>query len=79
MMAPTKKTKFQIWVFQLKLKKLAFLPKPTAAQMVLKLEENPNDWPKYIRKNMMAAIMVPENHHDHVCVINSIISSVVLI
>ena len=43
MMAPTKKTRFQIWFFQLKLKKLIFFPTPVAAQMVLKLDEKPKD------------------------------------
>jgi hypothetical protein len=38
------------------------------AQMVLKLEENPKVCPKYKRKNIIAAIMVPENHQGHVCV-----------
>jgi hypothetical protein len=32
--------------------------------MVLKFEENPNDFPKYNNKNIMEEIKIPENHHD---------------
>jgi hypothetical protein len=39
---------------------------PVAAQMVLRLDENPNDFPKNNKKNIMAAIMAPENHQDQV-------------
>jgi len=72
-MAPTKKTRFQICVFHLKSKNFAFLPNPAAAHIVLKLEEKPNDCPKYKRKNMMPAIIAPENHQDQVCVKSSLI------
>jgi len=41
--APTKKTRFQTWVFQLKLKKLTDFPKPAAEHIVRKLDEKPND------------------------------------
>ncbi|HQS05803.1 MAG TPA: hypothetical protein PLT16_09220, partial [Daejeonella sp.] len=59
--------------FQLKSKNLADLPRPAAPQIVLKFEENPKDCPKYNKKNMIAAIIIPENHQDHGCNINSII------
>jgi hypothetical protein len=64
--APIKNTRFQIWAFQLKSKNFVFFPSPLAAQMVLRLEEKPNDLPKKSRKNIILAIIAPENHHDHV-------------
>ena len=57
----------------MKSKNLFVLPKPAAEQMVLRFDENPNDCPKNNRKNIIAAIITPENHHDQGCVINSII------
>lgn len=77
--APTKNTKFHVCAFQLKSKNFVFFPNPAAAQMVLKLAEKPKDWPKYKRKNMMAAIIAPENHHDQVCVINSLMYVFILV
>lgn len=62
-------------LFQLKSKNGTFLPRPTAEQMVRRLEEKPNDWPKYTRENIMAAIMVPENHQLHGRVKNSCIAN----
>jgi hypothetical protein len=72
--APKRNTKFHFCYFQLKSKKLAFLPRPTAAQIVVKFDENPNDFPKKSKVNIMLTITIPENHHDHGCVINSIIN-----
>ena len=78
MIAPTKNTRFHICNFQLKSKNLTFFPAPDAEQMVLRLDEKPNDFPKYKRNNMIAAIMAPENHHDHVCVKNELIIVMIL-
>jgi hypothetical protein len=76
--APTKNTRFQLCVFQSKSKNLVDFPRPAAEQIVLKFEENPKDCPKYNKKNMIAAIIMPENHQDHGCNINSIIFCLVV-
>jgi hypothetical protein len=42
-------------------------------QIVLKFDENPKDFPKKIIANMINEIIIPENHHDHGIVNNSLI------
>jgi len=71
-MAPTKKTRFQIWAFQLKSKKPDTLPAPDRAHRVRRLDENPKDWPKNSNENIMAEIMIPDVYHDQGWEMNSI-------
>jgi hypothetical protein len=57
----------------LKSKNFAFFPRPAIEQIVRRFEENPNDCPKYNRKNIMEEITIPESHHGQGCRIKSII------
>jgi hypothetical protein len=57
----------------LKSKNLTFFPAPEIVQIVLKFDENPKDFPKKIIANMINEIIIPENHHDHGIVNNSLI------
>src|SRR5688572_6022217 len=70
-MAPTRNIKFQVWAFQLKSKNFTFLPAPQAAQMVRKLEEKPNDFPKNSRMAITRTITIPEVYHGQGCFNNS--------
>jgi hypothetical protein len=67
-MAPTRKTRFQDWVFQSKSKNLTRFPAPAKVQMVRRLEEKPKVFPKNNIKNITVAMMIPENHQGQGCI-----------
>ena len=60
--APTKNTKFHNCDRQLKSKNFTNFPPPATEQIVLKLDENPNDYPKNNNKNIVLTIIIPNTH-----------------
>jgi hypothetical protein len=57
---------FQRCAFHSKLKKPTRFPNPAMEHMERKLEDIPNDLPKYIKQSMMMPIKNPEKYQDQV-------------